>query len=756
MRRFVVVLGLFCLWAVPTRAVAPALLTSLRQIHLLSNDQARQALPVAFAATVTYYDPALMGLWVQDGGEAIYVETWTHTKLAPGDRVLVSGNTQNSFKPIVVSDSVKLLGHGAPPAPAPVSFADLISGDKDCLRVVIRARVRAADLGTYAARRVIDLQLMMDGGYVEALVRNGDESELGGLLDAEVEVTGVVAARFDGKKQLTGAALYVNSLGDIKILERPGVSPLSLPVTPMDQILNGYSVRDRTRRMRVQGTITYYQPGSSAVLENGAKSLLLMTQTEQPLRVGDFADATGFPDSSMGYLTLTHSEIHDSGMRAPVVPRSVAQSDLRTGGEAFDLVSTEGELLMAVREASEDEYVLVSDGHLFTALYRHPSGARADQLPHMRHIEPGSVVRITGICMFYGSDPFNGAKDVDMLLRSPEDVTVIAPPPALNVKNLTMLAGFLLVIVIVACLWGWALSRKVSRQMKAMARRVEAEAALEKRRSQILEDINGTRPLAEILSEITELVAFKLDGAHCWCELESGVQVGSCIPASGGREILSHEIVSRSGAPHGKVFAAVNPLAAADGDAMEALAIGAWLATVAIETRGLYSDLVHRSEYDLLTNVYNRFSLDTQLDALIEMAVAGGRMFGLIYIDLDDFKQVNDQYGHQVGDVYLQQSALRMQHQLRPSDLLARIGGDEFAALILDVESRVDAEEIALRLEQCFGSPFNLGQCRLHGSASVGFAVFPQDGMTRDALLSAADAAMYIVKNSKRRAVSRA
>ena len=738
-------------------------LTSLRKIHILTNDQARNALPVAFTATVTYFDRGLMGLWVQDGDVAIYVETWTQTKLVPGDRVLVRGKTQDSFRPIIVADSVTLLGHGAQPAPEAVSFAELISGSKDCRRVVIRARVRAANLGTYAGRGIIDLQLLMDGGYVDTLVHRTDESAPGGLLDAEVEVTGVVGAKFDGKKQLTGAALFVNSLDDIRILEHPGVSPQSLPVTAMDQLLTRYDVSDRTRRMRVQGTITYYQPGSSVVLENGTRSLLLMTQSEQPLHIGDFADATGFPDSSLGYLTLTHSEIGDSGMHVPVAPRSVALSHLRSGGEAFDLVSTEGELLMAVREVSEDEYVLVADGHLFTAVYRHPSAARDNQLPPMRPIEPDSTVRITGICMFYGADPFNGSKDVDMLLRSPDDVAVIAPPSLLNVRNLMRMAGFLLVVVIVACLWGWALSRKVSRQMKAIAMRVEAEATLEKRRSQILEDINGTRPLAEILSEITELVAFKLDGAHCWCELEAGTRVGSC-PAAGDREVLSHEIASRSGSLHGKLFAALSAQAVkkvavrgdAQEDAVEVLAIGARLATAAIETRGLYSDLVHRSEYDLLTKVCNRFSLETQLDASIELAAESGRQFGLVYIDLDDFKQVNDKYGHQAGDLYLQQSALRMQHQLRPSDLLARIGGDEFAVLILDVESRVEAEEIAQRLERCFGSPFDLGQCRLLGSASVGFAVYPQDGMTRDGLLSAADAAMYVSKNAKRRTVSQA
>ncbi len=90
-----------------------------------------------------------------------------------------------------------------------------------------------------------------------------------------------------------------------------------------------------------------------------------------------------------------------------------------------------------------------------------------------------------------------------------------------------------------------------------------------------------------------------------------------------------------------------------------------------------------------------------------------------------------------------------MQHQLRPGDILARLGGDEFAAVVSTAHNRPDVLEIARRLERCFDEPFAVGGHVLHGSASVGFAIYPEDAPSADSLLSAADAAMYAVKQSR-------
>lgn len=745
---FAIILG----WTSAAWAAAPATLTTLHAVHSLSSAEASQALPVAFEATVTYYRDVGFDLFVQQDSEAVYVYYKQYAGLVPGDRVLVRGKTQDSFNPVVISDSVTLLRHGDPPRPIQADFDRLIRAQLVCMRVTVHAVVHSADLVWSDNGRQIYLQMLIDGGYIDAAVNSEDANSLKGLLDATVEVTGVVGEKFDGKKQQVGIAIWVQTLADVKILKRGGIDPDSLPVTPMDQVLSASHVQDLTQRVRVKGAITYYQPGSAIALQSGAKSLWIMTLTDTPMRVGDLADVTGFPDVRNGFLTLTRSEIRDLQVQAPVVPQPVSWRELGAGTNAFDLVSVEGRLLLEVREASQDEYVLVSDGNLLSAIYRHPNPATVLALPPMEQFPLGAKIRITGISMYYSSDPFNGPLASNILLRSFADITVIAKPPWLSIESLIRVVIALLLVVIAVFAWGWTLRRKVHRQTAALAGRIKAEAELERRRSRILEEINGSRPLAEIIELITDLVSLKLEGALSWCEIKDGARLGNYPPEPHRLRIVSEEISGSSGPPLGVLFAGIRPGTGPPpaADETATLAMGTRLATLAIETLRLHADLVHRSEFDQLTGIHNRFSLDKHLDQLIEQARLNAGIFGLFYIDLDDFKQVNDLYGHRVGDLYLQQVALRMKQQLRSNDMLARQGGDEFALLVPVVRNREATVEIALRLDHCFDDPFVVEGCVLQGSASIGIALYPEDGTTKESMLSAADATMYVAKHTRR------
>ena len=726
-------------------AAEPAPLTTLRAIHSLTNAEASHALPVTFEATVTYFPGYDNLLFVQDGDIAVFVLATTDAKLVLGDRVLIKGTTQSSFHPIVISNDVTLLRHGAALKPVLATFDELIGAERDCMLVTVRAVIRTADLRMNSKVRLTYLQMLTGGGYIEATVDSDDASALSGLLDAEVEVTGIAAGKFDDKMQQTGVNLHISSLADVKILKRASISPRSIPVTPLDRILAGYHIQDLTQRIRVHGTITYYQPGAAIVLQDGAKSLWIDTSTRSPLQIGDVADATGFPEAHSGFLTLTHAEIEDSHVRALITPQPATWRQLsfwsanKPEGHQYDLVSIEGQVVAEVRGGAQDEYVLASNDQLFSAIYRHPDAASV--LPPMMQIPLGSRIRVTGICMIENTNPFNISEEVpfNILLRSFDDITVVARPSLLNIRNLLFIVGLLLLVVVGAGVRAWTLERKVRRQTAALA-------DLEQRRGRILEDINGSRPLAEIVEEIAELVSFTLDGAPCWCQIANGARLGNCPAKLTGLRIVQEEIPARSGPPLGTLSAALDPLTKPRANESKAISMGAALATLAIETRKLYSDLLRRSEFDLLTDIHNRFSLEKRLDAQIEVARQDAGIFGLIYIDLNKFKQVNDQYGHHIGDLYLQEVARRMKQQLRSHDLLARLGGDEFAVLLPMVHNRADVEEVSQRLEHCFEAPLALEENILKGSASFGIAVYPEDGATKDKLLNVADAAMYAAK----------
>jgi len=743
----VMAVALGCVWA--ARAAEPAPLTTLHAIHSLSRAEAAAGLPVAFEATVTYYSKTDIDLFVQEAGQAIYVETTPNQNLTLGDRVVVHGKTRDSFTPDVLGESVTVLHHGATPAPVLADFGKLIRGELDCMLVTVRATVRSADTVNFANMHGTYLKLLMDGGFIDAAAPGGDAATLEDLLDAGVEVTGVVSGKFDSKMQLTGILLEVPALSNLKVVTQAGSSPGSLPVTPMKDILSSYSVHDLTRRVRVHGAITYYQPGTAVVLQDGNQSVWISTHASTALRIGDVADATGYPDARSNYLLLTDGEIEDRRIFAPVTAQKATWRQLAiwnsgdTDGHQNDLVSFEGQVVAAVRADSQDEFVLSSDGRLFTALYRHPPAGAA--LPPMKEIPAGATVRVTGICMVAQAstiDPGEQEVPFNILLRSFDDVDVVAEPSWMSVRNLTILVGLLLAAIFTVGARGWLLERKVRRQTAGLA-------YIELRRSRILEDINGARPLTEILEEITELVSFMLHSAACWCQVADGARLGNCPSRLSAFRVVAEPIPARAGSALGAIYAAFDPLAKPQSDEAKALALGAALATLAIETRRLHTDLVRRSSFDLLTDIHNRFSLEKRLDEVIDEARQTACIFGLIYIDLDEFKQVNDRYGHQVGDLYLQEVALRMKRQLRSGDMLARLGGDEFAALAVMVRSRAVVEEVAHRLERCFDRAFEIDGALLHGSASVGFAVYPEDGATRETLLSTADAAMYKAKNTR-------
>jgi diguanylate cyclase (GGDEF)-like protein len=154
--------------------------------------------------------------------------------------------------------------------------------------------------------------------------------------------------------------------------------------------------------------------------------------------------------------------------------------------------------------------------------------------------------------------------------------------------------------------------------------------------------------------------------------------------------------------------------------------------------------------YDPLTGAANRVLLLDRITQLIDAHSRDARPFALIGFDLDDFKLLNDQLGHQVGDLFLKSMANRCKSELRPTDTFARLGGDEFIALLPNVGTRDNALVVARKLAEAVHASNHVHSLPISCTASMGIGLYPEDGLATNELMARVDAAMYEAKASGR------
>ncbi len=181
---------------------------------------------------------------------------------------------------------------------------------------------------------------------------------------------------------------------------------------------------------------------------------------------------------------------------------------------------------------------------------------------------------------------------------------------------------------------------------------------------------------------------------------------------------------------------------------------GGWVATHEdiTERKQAEERIAFLAEHDALTRLANRDLFRARLDQALGMA-GRGTGFALLWLDLDNFKVINDTYGHPVGDALLQAVAKRLEGCVRAVDTVARLGGDEFAILQLDVDHSNQVEPLANRILDAFRSPFEVGGQQIGVRTSIGITVAPADGTLPETLLKNADIALYLAKTEGRGAV---
>jgi diguanylate cyclase (GGDEF)-like protein len=161
-------------------------------------------------------------------------------------------------------------------------------------------------------------------------------------------------------------------------------------------------------------------------------------------------------------------------------------------------------------------------------------------------------------------------------------------------------------------------------------------------------------------------------------------------------------------------------------------------------------ELYHRATHDALTGLANRALFYDRLRKSLSLARRQSSQLGILNLDMDGLKPINDEYGHRAGDAAICEIGQRISKVSRESDTVARLGGDEFAVITLDIGGRESAMRHADRLVDEIRKPFAFENKQLALDASIGLAIFPDDGTELDPLIEKADQAMYAIKRTRK------
>ncbi len=321
--------------------------------------------------------------------------------------------------------------------------------------------------------------------------------------------------------------------------------------------------------------------------------------------------------------------------------------------------------------------------------------------------------------------------------------------------------GFLIVTTIL-----FIYSLRMLSGLKTTNQRLAESEMTERQRGEILEAISQNKSLDEILRSIAALVEKTYTSGLCVITLmENSIELPSARTAPEsfsrlnmacrGAEVIdkmkSKWIVHiRAGKDHtvGSIEVYFPQQVTAMPEDLRLLERTGQLAGLAVEHGLVSSQLAFQAKHDGLTSLVNRAVLRDRIGDALKQANGDKKSFALLWIDLDRFKQVNDNLGHHIGDLLLQQVAQRLLACIRDSDTAARIGGDEFVILLPRCETSQLAVEIAGRIVGRLNEPVQAQQHTISVSGSLGISLYPEHGDDCETLLRNADTAMYAAKAS--------
>jgi diguanylate cyclase (GGDEF)-like protein len=782
--RFLPALLLFA-WAPLEAQPAQKPLTSIAAVRQLSAAEAAKALPVDVTGVATYSNAAESDLFIQEGNGWIYVLPDKRYAIAAGSRVEVKGRTGASYTTQILATSIEVTGKAPLPQAAFLSYREAVQRENDCRYVTMQGIVRAASYQTTAGSSVYLLRMEDSDKMVDVVVRDYPEFSPSRLLDATVRVTGALGGTFDvTNDRILGLRINASSSDAIQVVHAAHVRTAAQEPIPLAAWLKSNEALKARHRVFTSGIVTLYDAGEKLVVQEGDSSLLVETRQTDPVSIGQRVEVTGFPTAVDGVAALNLGQFSIVPGGTAVTPRAITFADAMTGLYDNKLVSIEGEVISQTRESHLDTIILRSANSVFPVLFRKRL-IDADPFPAYPR---GTRIRATGVCMVHVRGFWGAVESIQVQVRSPQDIVVVARASWWTLGHLFLLTSAILGFSLLVLAWGLRMRWRLLDKEKLLRQKSEQEAArlstlarMQQQRSHILELMNSFQPLPIVLAAIQayadEMWAGRKGYTHVLENRRLKLMTGSRLtretiarledldPSQSGeacaeavrsrgpvgpnwsRNLWSRPILSSRGEVLGTMT-----FEGGEGDPLplniEAFEFGCNLAAIAIDNRRLYEDVLHRSEHDQLTGLANRTLVHRRLEEALEQAHANQRHAALLYLDLDDFKNVNDSHTHRVGDAFLIEVAQRFKHCLRECDTLGRIGGDEFIAVLADLEDAKIAHGIADRLVHAMDEPFVIEGHAIRGAVRIGLAFYPSSSSSAIGIMQFADHAMYAAKRA--------
>lgn len=727
-------------------------LTTVQAVIHLSSREAQSGIPVRLRGQITYVDLEWDMMFLRGATGPVFVVLPRQTShLQAGDVVVVNGITGTALAGNFIQHiKLRVLSRKPLPTPATVSLAALRRGADESEYVSTEGVLRQNQfLWDHTHLLLVDghtsIPIVIPGGVNTEPLRY-----VGNL----VTVRGVAGAQTNSKGARVGTVLYLQNADTIQPTVPKWRNIFRSPAASIDSLGHVNVTQRFLAAVHLRGQVLW-RSADKFVLEDRSGTILVQTPSTASFRAGDQLDVVGFPVVVNGIDRLQDASIRKLGEypQSPEHPRQWSLARVLHHGKDGDSVTLSGTLIAESAENGFYAFTIEDHDRRFEVL-----AAAGNEGGRPLTIRPGAKVQATGTLRLLRH--VNHQSDsIQLLVKSPDDI-VVESGRRVNWEELLLVLGGCIVLGI--AFWIFQMRRTLRVKTALIRAQMVQESQLEDKYRRLFErsptSIFIWRPSGEITDcnpAFARMMGFRsaaeVVGKSYWslltdeapAQLATSLEAGtvndreSSLRRTDGRTVYLLENVTRVETDSGHHY--------------ETTALDVTQSRLDwIELQRARIAAQREAEVDTLTGLSNRRRFSQVTRRELELAAKQRTGVALLFLDLDEFKVINDTLGHLIGDVLLQQVAERLKNQLSARGMLSRVGGDEFAVLLREFESVADPEHVAAAMLQSLAVPFRVGGRDLSIGASIGISLYPDLAADYTNLLQQADSAMYVAKQSGR------